>query len=131
MPMLVESLRARQTRVRSLQDALGRLAEQRPRSNARQLEAAVRARLGQWRELLTDQVQSGRLLLRQILTGPIQFTPVERDGQKGDGFRGEVALSTLLAGTVDCATTMASPIFASWNQFHLWIRAVDGLRRAA
>jgi hypothetical protein len=68
----------------------------------------VRARLGHWRELLTDQVQAGRLLLRQILSGPIQFTPVERDGKKGYSFRGEVGLSTL-SGTVDCAMTMASP----------------------
>jgi len=70
-------------------------------------------------------------MLRQIVSGRIQFTLAERDGQKGYSFRREVALSTLLAGTVDCATTMASPIYASWNQLDLWIRAVDGLRRAA
>ena len=75
----------------------------------RALERRVRARLGHWRELLTEDVQAGQGLLRQILVGPIQFTPVERDGQKGYSFRGEVALSMLLPGTVDCATTLASP----------------------
>jgi amidase len=29
------------------------------------------------------------------------------------------------------ATFLASLTYASWNQLHLWIRAVDGLRRAA
>lgn len=131
MPMLVESLRARQTRVHSLQDTLGRVAEQRPAVDARQLEAAVRARLGHWRELLTEQVQSGRLLLRQNLTGPIQFTPVERDGRRGYSFRGEVGMSELLTGAIDLPTTMASPICASWNQLGRWLKAIDGLRCAA
>ena len=27
--------------------------------------------------------------------------------------------------------TLASPIYASWNQLYGWLRVVDGLRRAA
>ena len=30
-----------------------------------------------------------------------------------------------------CSTMVASPILASWNQLRGWLRAVDGLRRAA
>jgi hypothetical protein len=67
----------------------------------------------------------------EILLGPIQFTPIEQAGRRGYTFRGEVALATLLAGFVDVSMTMASPIYASWNQMAGWLRAVDGLRKAA
>jgi hypothetical protein len=70
----------------------------------------VRARLTQWRELLTAHVQAGRDLLREILVGPIQFRPVTRGRWPGYAFSGEVSLSALLAGTVEIhSMTMASP----------------------
>lgn len=109
MPMLVDSLKARQARLLTLQATIDKLTERRPTHDAAEIERRVRDRLRSWRELLTEQVQAGRLLLRQILTGPIKFTPVERDGRRGYSFRGEVALSTLLAGTIDVSTMMASP----------------------
>ena len=106
---MVESLKAGQSRQQVLVDALKELKDVPAMRDLRALERRVRARLEHWRELLTEDVQAGRGLLGQILVGPIQFTPVERDGQKGYSFRGEVALSMLLPGTVDCATTLASP----------------------
>ena len=63
---------------------------------------------GSARQLLTAQVQDGRGLLRQILTGPIQFTPVKQGARRGYAFRGEVSAAVLLAGFVD-VTMMASP----------------------
>ena len=109
IPALVESLKARHSREQVLVDALKELKDVPAMRDLRALERRVRARLEHWRELLTEDVQAGRGLLGQILVGHIQFTPVERDGQKGNSFRGEVALSMLLHGTVDCAMTMASP----------------------
>jgi hypothetical protein len=47
-------------------------------------ERRIRARLKRWRALLTEQVQESRDLLRQILVGPIQFTPVEQNGRRGN-----------------------------------------------
>jgi len=50
----------------------------RPALDRAPIEVVVRERLGNWRGLLTAQVQDGRGLLRQILTGPIQFTRVKQ-----------------------------------------------------
>lgn len=123
LPMLVESLQTRQTRLEALRVSISRLSESGPKMDARSLERTIRAKLADWRRLLTTQVQSGRALLREILDGPIQFTPMEQGGRRGYRFRGEVALSTLLAGVIDVSTTMASPAgFAN-----MWDRAVNGL----
>jgi hypothetical protein len=58
------------------------------------LERAVREGLADWRTLLTGSVAKGRSLLREVLSGPIRFTPTS------DGFRfeGRVAIDRLLAG---------------------------------
>ena len=36
-----------------------------------------------------------------------------------------------LVGAAIARRSMAAPICASWNHLYLWIRAVDGLRKAA
>ena len=63
----------------------------------------VRAKLADWRGLLTENVQDGRTLLRHVLAGPIRFTPAGRQFL----FEGLAAMEKLLAGAV--ATEMASP----------------------
>ena len=127
MPVLVQSLQARQTRLRTLQEAIGKLGDREHNQDAGELERHVRERLEHWRELLTEQTQAGRGPLRQILVGPIRFTPVERDGKRGYSFSGEVALATLLAGVVDVSMSMASPTgFA-----RAWTREIPGTVKAA
>jgi hypothetical protein len=71
----------------------------------RAVERAVRARVRDWRSLLTTQVQDGRELLRRTLVGPMKFTPIEN----GYRFEGEAAIGRLLEGIVSSATLMASP----------------------
>jgi hypothetical protein len=60
MPILLDSLKARQGRQRALQEAIGRRSSRGGGPDLDDLERAVRARLEQWRELLTEQVQAGR-----------------------------------------------------------------------
>ena len=62
--------------------------------DVRAIETAAREKLAAWRSLLTRQTQDGRELLREILEGPIRFTP---DG-KMYRFHGKAALGKLLAG---------------------------------
>jgi hypothetical protein len=39
------------------------------------IEARVQAQVAQWRTLLTASVDDGRQLLREVLRGPLMFTP--------------------------------------------------------
>ena len=48
------------------------------RINRRALEGAVRTRLEDWPALLTKRVDDGRQLLREVLVGPLRFTPEGR-----------------------------------------------------
>jgi hypothetical protein len=69
------------------------------------LDATVRDRLKGWRALLTKHVDDGRQLLREVLVGPLRFTPEGRSYR----FEGEAAIGRLLVGTVGLATLLASP----------------------
>jgi hypothetical protein len=56
------------------------------------LETSVRRRVDDWRGLLTRRPAHGRQLLREILVGPITFTP---DGRVYR-FRGEASFGALV-----------------------------------
>ena len=59
------------------------------RSTRTALERRLRAKLADWRGLLTRNVASGRDVLRKLLlAGPIRFTPVNEDGRRGYRFEG-------------------------------------------
>jgi hypothetical protein len=63
-----------------------------------------------WQARLGNDVAAGRAFLREVLEGPIRFTPVQRRSRRGYAFEGVVVLGGLLAGIVDVSTTtMASP----------------------
>lgn len=53
------------------------------------------------------------------------------DRRRGYPFDGAIALDRLVSALVDVPTGVASPICVSWNQLRGWLRAVEGLRRAA
>jgi hypothetical protein len=76
-----------------------------PAISCRAVEKAVRARLADWRALLTDHVRDGRELLRRTLAGPMKFTPTE----KGYRFEGEAAIGRLLEGVACVTPLLASP----------------------
>ena len=73
------------------------------------LEQRLRAKLLDWRGLVTRNVESGRDVLRALLVGPLRFTPVLEERRRGYTFTGTIALDRLIAGVVELPTKMASP----------------------
>lgn len=102
---LVEVDAHRQSVVQQLE---GEGALQVIRIDWRTTERAARARLADWRALLTRQAGQGRHLLRMLLPEPIRFTLWEDSGRRGYRFAGVASLSGLFEGTVE-VTKLASP----------------------
>ena len=73
------------------------------------LEARLRAKLANWRALLTRNVKEGREVLRTLLIGPLRFTPTADGRRRGYTFEGTIALDKLVTGVVDLPTKVASP----------------------
>lgn len=64
-------------------------------------ERLARARLADWRKLLTRQVDQGRQLLKLLLQEPILFTPWESSNRRGYRFEGVASIAGLLQGSVE------------------------------
>jgi site-specific DNA recombinase len=71
-------------------------------------ERELRAKLDDWKGLLHRQVPQARQILKKLLRGPIQFTPVREAGERYYTFKAPIALDRLIAGTIG-ATMVASP----------------------
>jgi DNA invertase Pin-like site-specific DNA recombinase len=93
---LLKALQARQQRRDTLAATIGADAPDVTRIDRRAIVAAAREKLTAWRSLLTRQVPDGRELLRQVLVGPLRFTP---DGKRYR-FEGRAALGQLLTGAI-------------------------------
>lgn len=105
---LLVALKARQGRQGELRRAiLAAEQAQVPRFNRRTVEAQVREHLNRWRALLTGNVGDGRELLRQVLEGPIQFTPDPDERQYH--FKGDVELGRLFSGIAGLAPFFGVP----------------------
>ena len=52
------------------------------------MERQAQRRQVEWRELLRDDVGGARRVLRELLEGPIQFTPVLEEARRGFRFAG-------------------------------------------
>jgi hypothetical protein len=74
-------------------DRLARADRRRPVRSEDRRAASARASRG-WRALLTARVADGRQLLREVLAGPLRFTPEGRTYR----FEGEAAIGRLRAG---------------------------------
>ena len=131
MPPLLEQLTARQVRLEAIDVRLRQLAEP-VVVDPRLLEKSIRAALDNWRGLLQRQTTHGRDLLRRVLTGPINFTPVVSGSQRGYRFTGEAAIDQLLTGVIELPTYVASPTGPDRLQTPIdrWFPA-DQPRRAA
>jgi hypothetical protein len=81
--------------------------QQAPRLDRRAVERQVRERLIHWRSMLTGETADGRELFREVLRGPIRFTP-DLDA-RAYHFVGEVELGRLFSGIVSLAPFVASP----------------------
>lgn len=103
---LLAAVQIRQTRRDELVAAIAATeAANYTRIDRRAIARHVRGKLAEWRGLLTDSVEDGRTLLRQVLTGPLRFTP--EDGRYE--FEGEAAMGRLLSGMAGVQNRMASP----------------------
>ncbi len=68
------------------------------------LEQRLRAKLADWRGLLTRNVESGREVLKTLLVEPFRFTPeIDARGRRYR-FTGAIALDRLVAGVIDLKT---------------------------
>ena len=124
---ILDALKVRQARRDELAAALyAREAVDGRRFDRKAIEQRVLMHVEKWRALLTRHVRDGRQLLREVLAGPLRFTP---DGQSYR-FEGEAAIGRVLSGIVGLPTFVASPMPASWNQIVPWLRQIDGLRAA-
>jgi hypothetical protein len=118
VPVLVERLKATEAKRRELVSSLdGATARTRPAW--REIERRMRRGLANWRSLLTGDVPQVRNRFRELLTGPIIFTPFIKDGRKGIRFEGRVGLAAILGG--ELVTNVASPTGAD----DLWNVAID------
>jgi site-specific DNA recombinase len=98
-PLLVE-LRACQTRRNELvKVAAARELVDIRRFDRKAIEAQVRDHVGRWRALLTKHVHDGRQLLREVLAGPLRFTPEGKTYR----FEGQAAFGGMLAGMAGVA----------------------------
>jgi hypothetical protein len=75
------------------------------RLDRKAIEAKVHEHINDWRALLTTHVQDGRQLLREVLAGPLRFTPDGRSYR----FEGEAAIGRLFVGIAGLPTVVASP----------------------
>jgi site-specific DNA recombinase len=106
LPTVIAALKARQARQDDLQRAIAASAVTHvSRINRRALERQVRERLTRWTSMLTGHVEEGRALFREMLVGPIKFTP------EGDHYRfeGVAAMDRLFAGVAGVTPFVASP----------------------
>jgi site-specific DNA recombinase len=103
-PLLVE-LRARQARREELLEAIA--AHERldaSKIDRKTIEQKVRQHIDSWRALLTKHTSEGRQLLREVLAGPLRFTPEGATYR----FEGEAAIGPLLAGTAGLTTKVVA-----------------------
>jgi site-specific DNA recombinase len=104
MAPLLAAVQARQTRRDELRAGIA--AAGAPAGiDRRTIEKRVRAKLADWRRLLTSSIEDGRNLLRQVLGGPLRFVPEKKQYR----FEGVAAIDRLLSGIAGLPTCVASP----------------------
>ena len=83
------------------------------RFDRKAIESRVNAYVNGWRALLTKRVEDGRQLLREVLAGPLRFTPTKRSYQ----FEGKRRSAGLRRGSWGYQLFLASPTGTanSWN----------------
>ena len=109
---LLARLTEREAHCAAIEREMAVSAIARPQISLAALERRLRGKLNDWRGLLTRNVEAGRSVLRTLLIGPLQFTPVHDERRRGYAFEGVIALDRLVAGVVDLPTVMASPNFS-------------------
>ena len=101
LDVLVERLQERQARRVVIEGELAAERSMASHTSPAALEQRLRAKLADWRGLLTRNVSEGRAVLRTLLVGPLRFTPIDEERRRGYAFEGMIALDRLLSGVVD------------------------------
>jgi DNA invertase Pin-like site-specific DNA recombinase len=111
MDVLIDRLRAAQTRRLELEAQLTASQTSARPVVAGDLEGRLRRKLADWRGLLTRNVETGREVLRVLLVGPLRFTPIVEARRRAYAFDGAIALERLVSGVIDLPTLtrVASP----------------------
>lgn len=122
IPSLAEALKARD---RALRDIDAKLAAPVEMPDRDVLRAALELRTADWRGILRGpHVEQARLVLQHLLDLPIR-------GLFNEPKPKWVAAARPEGLAVGLVQSVASPIYASWNQLYLWMRAVDSMRWTA
>ena len=129
---LVEAIRAREQRRRTLQEEVAGLQGLRPVTalDLQQIQREVETRLADWRGLLSRQPAQSRQILKKLLVGRIVFR------RREDGvyeFSGQASLGRILAGALvtkaGVAPTGFEPVFESRSRFRLIQQGVTVAKR--
>ena len=97
LPPLITQLAARQMEREQLVAAIrGAQTLDQLRVDRTAIEARVQAQVARWRDLLTESIEDGRTLLREVLTTPLVFTPTA----EGYRFRATVKTGEVIAAAV-------------------------------
>jgi site-specific DNA recombinase len=101
MPTLVQRLQDLEQRRQVLAEALDSMPGPAPlpRVDWPVLAREARRMLQQWRDLLGDDVGDTRRVLRELLDGPLRFTPMVEGARRGYRFEGSLTIGGILAGS--------------------------------
>ena len=109
IPVLAARLREAENRRLELATTLENLGRT-ARPDWRAVDRRLRAHLGEWRRRFeAGNVANARQALRELLVGPVLFTPIVEGGRRGIRFEGQVDEGVLFGGEV-VVTTVASPM---------------------
>jgi len=109
--VLVDRLRAVKAGRFDLESQLARARTITAPAVAAGLDRRLRAKLTDWRGLLTRNVDSARDVLRALLVEPLRFTPLTDGRRRAYQFDGVIALDRLVSGVIELPTLtgVASP----------------------
>jgi site-specific DNA recombinase len=101
MPTLVQRLHGLDERRQTLAETLDTMPgpAPHPRVEWPVLAREARQMLQQWRDLLHDDVGDTRRVLRELLDGPLRFTPMVEGARRGYRFEGALTIGGILAGS--------------------------------
>ncbi len=105
---VLEEITKREARITLLQDEHSELehTKQVLKLNDKRLRKEMRDRMARFSELMHDNVPRARQALRKLLNGPVNLTPMIKDGRKTYSFEGETTVGPLLPPEL---IRMASP----------------------
>jgi hypothetical protein len=69
------------------------------------LEDRIQTKCAEWQNLLMQDVEQGRRVLRALLVEPFRFTPMLDGRRRGYTFTATIALDRLVSGVVDLPVT--------------------------